>query len=59
VFFFRGWLFAVGWMFSCRGKKRRNRGREGRWQGHLLIISDGIADGIYSFVNPLVMLSVN
>ena len=42
-----GWLFAVwqgrgelGW-----GRRRRNRGGEGRQRGHILTFSDGFTDG--------------
>jgi hypothetical protein len=37
-----------GSLFRCRGKerRRRNRGGEGQWPGHILTFTKGITDGI-------------
>ena len=51
-----GWLFAVGGVcLDAGGRKRRNRGGEGRWSSHILTITDAITDGIF----PSVYLGLN
>jgi hypothetical protein len=45
-------IFVWGGLVVCRwgelglGRKRRNRGGEGRWSGHILTFTDGFTDGI-------------
>jgi hypothetical protein len=57
-----GWLQfgrgEVGWG-RRRGRRRRNRGRECRQSEYVLTFTDGIIDGKFPSVYPLVMLLVN
>jgi len=59
-FFFEGVGLVVcsmgelGW-----GKRRRNRGGEGRQSGHLLTFADGLTDGCIPSVIPSAILTVN
>jgi len=44
----------LGW-----GRRRRNRGGEGRQSGHILTFADGITDGLLLSVIPSAILKVN
>jgi hypothetical protein len=39
-----GGLVVCRWGELRLGKRRRNRGREGRWSGHILTFTDGFTD---------------
>jgi len=41
-----GGLVVCRWGELGLGRRRRNRGGEGRWSGHILIFTDGFPDGI-------------
>jgi hypothetical protein len=41
------------------GRRRRNRGGEGRQSGYILTFTDGIIDGLVLSLNPSVVLTVN
>ena len=56
--FWGGWLFSVGGYLDAGGRRRRNKGWEGRWPGHILINTNGITDKIIPSVTPLAILSV-
>jgi hypothetical protein len=56
-----GWLFAVwqgrgelGW-----GRRKRNRGREGRQSGNILTFAEGITDRLILSVIPSEILTMN
>jgi len=44
----------LGW-----GRRRRNKGGEGRQSGDVLTFTDGITDGLISLVMPSTILLVN
>jgi hypothetical protein len=41
-----GGLVVCRWGELGLGRRRRNRGEEGRWSGHTLTFTDGFTDGI-------------
>ena len=41
------------------GRRRRNRGGEGRQNGHILTFADGLTEGIIPSVSPSAILTVN
>ena len=57
--FLGGWLFAVWEGRVGMGRRRRNRGGEGRQSGDVLTFIDGITDGLIPLVMPLAILSVS
>jgi len=41
-----GGLVVCRWGELGLGRRRRNRGGEGRWSGHILTFTDGFLDGL-------------
>ena len=52
-----GGLVVCRWGELGLGRRRRNRGGEGRQSGHILTFSDGLIDGIRPSVTPSAILT--
>jgi len=57
--FFLGGLVVCSWGELRWGRRRRNRGGEGRQRGDILTFADGFTDGPITSVIPLACLTVN